>query len=206
MIIFDFDGTIANSLETALEIYNELAPEFNLVPIGPENLPELRQLGVRKFLKRIQLKPRHVPHVLNKGRLMLRERITGIQPIPGIVEQIKILHEQSHSLGILTSNSSENVEIFLNQHGIRQYFDFISTCPKLRGKGKHLSAIARTYSLSPLNMIYVGDEVRDVKAAKRAAVSVAAVTWGFNTKEALAKHDPDWLISDPKELANLEKG
>jgi phosphoglycolate phosphatase len=104
---------------------------------------------------------------------------------------------------VLTSNSSENVEVFLNQFGIRKHFEFISTCPKLRGKAKHLSAIARTYSLSPLNMIYIGDEVRDIKAAKRAAVSVAAVTWGFNTKEALSKHEPDWLISTPDELAKL---
>jgi len=52
-------------------------------------------------------------------------------------------------------------------------------------------------------MIYIGDEVRDIKAAKRAAVSVAAVTWGFNTKEALSKHEPDWLISTPDELAKL---
>jgi len=203
MIIFDFDGTIADSLETVCEIYNELAPAYDLVPIGPENLPVLRELGIRKLLKRLALKPRHLPHVLNQGRKMLRERIEEIKPVPGILEQIESLHQSPRPLGILTSNSSENVEVFLNQFGIRKHFDFISTCPKLRGKAKHLSAIARTYSLSPLNMIYIGDEVRDIKAAKRAAVSVAAVTWGFNTKEALSKHEPDWLISTPDELAKL---
>jgi phosphoglycolate phosphatase len=96
MIIFDFDGTIADSLGTVCEIYNELAPAYDLVPIGPENLPVLRELGIRKLLKRLALKPRHLPHVLNQGRRMLRERIEAIKPVPGILEQIENLHQSPH--------------------------------------------------------------------------------------------------------------
>ncbi|MEJ6580185.1 MAG: HAD hydrolase-like protein [Akkermansiaceae bacterium] len=58
-------------------------------------------------------------------------------------------------------------------------------------------------SLDPREMIYVGDEVRDVKAAHKAGVNIAGVTWGFNTRRSLAELEPRWLLSDPEDLSKL---
>jgi phosphoglycolate phosphatase-like HAD superfamily hydrolase len=51
--------------------------------------------------------------------------------------------------------------------------------------------------------VYVGDEVRDIVAARKAGVDVAAVSWGYNTREVLAKHEPDYLIERPELLPTL---
>jgi phosphoglycolate phosphatase-like HAD superfamily hydrolase len=52
-------------------------------------------------------------------------------------------------------------------------------------------------------MIYIGDEIRDVKAAKKAAIPVAAVGWGFNSAGALEAFSPDFLLSHPDDLHQL---
>ena len=203
MIVFDFDGTLADSLEAALEIYNLLAPDYKFPAIEIADLPAYRHLGLRGLMNTLGIKPRHVPKLVSQGRLMLRERMADLRPCPGVIEQLPILRENFSKVGILTSNSVENVEIFLRHHGVRHHFDFISTCSKLKGKAKHLRAIARTYSLAPSEMIYVGDEVRDVKAAHKAGIPMAGVTWGFNSRESLADLNPQWLFSDPGDLAGL---
>ena len=203
MIIFDFDGTLADSMEASFRIYNRIAPDFNLAPIEVHEIPELRHLGLRGIMKKLEVKPRHLPQILSRGRLMLRDQMNDLQPCAGVLEQLGELRSNSVKFGILTSNSVENVEIFLRRHGVRHYFDFISTCTKLRGKSKHLRSIARTYSLQPWDMIYVGDEVRDVKAAQRAGVRMAGVTWGFNSHQALAALSPEWLLTEPVGLREL---
>ena len=136
---------------------------------------------------------------------MMRQNIAQLELIAGIKEVLPELRSRCESFGILTSNASTNVDLFLRAHGIRELFDFISSTSKLTGKAKHLRAIRKTFSLNGDEMLYVGDEIRDVKASKKAAIAVAAVTWGFNSPEALAESGPDHLLSAPREFLELTK-
>ena len=88
-------------------------------------------------------------------------------------------------------------------YGLREHFDFISSTSKLTGKSTHLRAIRKTFSLDLGDMLYVGDEIRDIKAAKKAGVAMAAVTWGFNSAESLQAESPEHLLSAPHELLHL---
>ena len=83
---------------------------------------------------------------------------------------------------------------------VDRVFHFISSKSKLSGKAKHLKSIMRTFSLEPEEILYVGDEIRDVKACKKVGIPIAAVTWGFNAKEALAETQPEYLFDTPQEL------
>ena len=120
----------------------------------------------------------------------MREALIEIQP--------KVEH-----FGILTSNSSENVELFLKHHGLDDLFQFISSKSKLSGKAKHLKSILRTFSLEKEEILYVGDEIRDIKACQKVGIPIAAVTWGLNAKDALAANNPEYLFDDPQELRDL---
>lgn len=203
VIIFDFDGTLADTLEAAREIFNEIAPDYGLPSIEVGGISELRHLSMRRLLKTLGVKQRHLPAILRKGRRLLRERLHELRPCPGVLEQLPALRAGSVKCGILTSNSVENVEIFLRRYGVRHYFDFISSCYKLKGKAKYLKAIARTYSVSPDQMLYFGDEVRDVKACQKAGVPVVAVTWGYNSAGALEGCRPTMVMNDPEALGEL---
>jgi phosphoglycolate phosphatase len=206
MVVFDFDGTLADTLEASRHIFNKLAPEYDLPPISQNDLQHLRSLTLSQFLKHLGIKNRHLPFILKKGRKLMKECITELAPCTGVLEELAGLREKVGPLGILTSNSAENVELFLQHHQVREHFDFISSIGKLRGKAKHLKSIARTFSLTPEDLSYVGDEIRDIRAAQKAGVNSIAVSWGFNNAEALQQAGPDHLLRIPSELKELNFG
>ncbi|WP_367874796.1 HAD-IA family hydrolase [Luteolibacter sp. Populi] len=202
-VIFDFDGTLADTLEESRRIYNVLAPEYRLRQVTAEELPALRKFSLLELLGHLDIPKRKVPSLLSRGTSLMRGNITKLPLIPGIAEILPVMRERAECFGILTSNATANVDLFLRAHGLRQLFDFVSSTSKLTGKSKHLRAICKTFSERPEAMLYVGDEIRDIKAAKKAGVAMAAVTWGFNSAESLKAEAPEHLVHKPAELLGL---
>ena len=71
----------------------------------------------------------------------------------------------------------------------------------MSGKAKTLKKIARYSQIEPRKIIFIGDEVGDVKAAKRVGFYSIAVSWGFNDRQALEQHSPDAVVDHPQQLA-----
>lgn len=202
-IIFDFDGTLADTLEESRRIYNLLATDYSLRHVTAEELPQLRHFSLLELLDHLDIPKRRVPSLLSRGTSMMRGNIARLPLIPGIGEILPQMRSRAKSFGVLTSNAEENVDLFLKAHGLREHFDFISSTSRLTGKSGHLRAIRKTFSLHAEEMLYVGDEIRDIKAAKKAGVAMAAVTWGFNSPESLQAEAPEHLIHAPHELLKL---
>ncbi len=202
-LIFDFDGTIADTLEETRRIFNRIAPEYGIREVYEHELAKLRHLSLSELLKHLSIPNRRVPSLLARGTGMLRGNITQLPLINGMGEVLNELRSHTRTFGILTSNASANVDLFLKAHGLRGLFDFISSTSKLTGKAKHLTAIRKTFSLHASEMLYVGDEIRDVKAAQKAGIPIAAVTWGFNSRESLSSEEPDHLFSQPADFLRL---
>ncbi|MFK7850885.1 MAG: HAD hydrolase-like protein [Akkermansiaceae bacterium] len=202
-IIFDFDGTIADTLGETRRIFNEIAPDFGLREVHEHEVEELRHLSLKEILGELNIPKRHVPSIIAKGTSIMRRNIERLQLIENITEPLIQLRENTENFGILTSNSTANVDLFLRNHGIREVFDFVSSTSKLTGKARHLRAIRKTFSMEHDEMLYIGDELRDVKAAQKAKIPHAAVSWGFNSRESLERSNPTFLFNDPKEFSKL---
>lgn len=205
-IIFDFDGTLADTLEESRCIYNVLAPDYKLRQVTVEELPALRHFSLLELLDHLDIPKRRVPSLLSRGTALMRGNIAKLPLIPGIGEILPEMRARAQAFGILTSNATANVDLFLRAHGLREHFDFISSTSKLTGKSKHLKAIQKTFSVRGEEMLYVGDEIRDIKASKKAGVAVAAVTWGFNSTESLEAESPTHVVTSPAELLDLVPG
>jgi phosphoglycolate phosphatase len=199
-LIFDFDGTIADTLEETRCIYNRMAGEYGLRTVAAEDLASLRDFSLSELLEHLDISKFRVPSLLARGTSMLRERISSIPMIPGLADVIPAMRKSSVIFGVLTSNSTQNVDLFLRSHGMREYFTFLSSTSKLTGKAKHLKAIRKTFSLEANEVLYIGDEIRDVKASQKAGIDCAAVTWGFNSRESLTRSNPKYIIDKPSEL------
>ena len=202
-LVFDFDGTIADTLGETRRIFNQIAPDYGIRQVEEHELDHLRHLSLKQLLGHLGIPKRRVPALISRGTGMMRGNITRLQMIEGMAEVILELRRHVRSFGILTSNASANVELFLKTHGLREPFDFISSTSKLNGKAKHLKAIRKTFSLRHEEMLYIGDELRDVKASQKAGIPVAAVTWGFNSRESLAAGKPDYLFDHPADFLRL---
>lgn len=206
MLVFDFDGTIADTLGESRHIYNQMAPDFGLRQVEEHELDHLRHLSLNQLLDHLKIPKRRVPALISRGTGLMRGNITRLQMISGMAEVLVEMRRHVHSYGILTSNATANVDLFLKNHGLRDHFDFISSTSKLTGKAKHLKAIRKTFSLRSEEILYVGDELRDVKASQKAGIPIAAVTWGFNSRESLAAASPDHLMDHPTDFLRLLGG
>jgi phosphoglycolate phosphatase len=202
-IIFDFDGTLADTMEEGLRIFNMIAPDYGIRQIGREEIMELRHLSINQLIDHMKIPKTKVPIFIARGTMLMRGNITRLPLIGGMQEMLLALRPKVERLGILTSNAVANVELFLESHGVRELFDFISSTSKLTGKSRYLKAVRKQYDLKLEEMLYVGDEVRDLKAATKAGIPSAGVTWGFNSREVLAKENPALLVDSPDEFLRL---
>ncbi|TVP64920.1 MAG: HAD family hydrolase [Nodularia sp. (in: Bacteria)] len=205
VIIFDFDGTIADTVDALVTIANRLAVEFGYIQITPEELALLRTFTSREIIKYSGISLFKIPFLLKKVKGELKHKIQEFKPIPGIHEALIELQTQGYRLGIITSNSQENVIAFLENHELDQLFDFIYSGVTIFGKTTIINNVLRQKKLKTQAVIYVGDETRDIEASKKANIKVIAVTWGFNSREALAKQNPNFLINHPSELLKVVK-
>ncbi|WAC21647.1 HAD hydrolase-like protein [Luteolibacter sp. SL250] len=202
-IIFDFDGTIADTMEEGRRIFNEIGPAYGIRQIDREEMEGFRSYTINQFIEEMKIPKTKIPFFIAKGTLAMRRSIAGLPLIAGVGEVLPALRARVDRFGILTSNAVDNVELFLDSHGIRGLFDFVSSTSKLTGKSRHLNATRKQYGLKTEEMLYVGDEVRDLQAAKKAGIPCAGVTWGFNTRERLAAEHPDHLLDNPAEFLAL---
>jgi phosphoglycolate phosphatase len=205
IIIFDFDGTIADTVDALVTIANRLALEFGYVPINSQELVLLRNLTAREIIKYSGVSLFKIPFMVKKVKGELKHKIPEFKPIEGINAALIELHHQGYHLGIITSNSQENVNEFLKCHNLDYLFDFIYSGVTIFGKTTIINNVLRQKHFQPESVIYVGDETRDIESAKKANIKVIAVSWGFNSPEALSKQNPDFLIHHPHELLAVMK-
>jgi phosphoglycolate phosphatase len=202
ILVFDFDGTIADSFSEFKKIVNKLAEKHSFRKVTDTDIAQLREYDTKRLLKELKIPLWKVPFIARDGRSELHKIIEFVKPITGMKEELKKLHKAGVTLGILTSNSEKNVVTFLEKHDM-ELFDFIYTGSNIFGKDKIIKSMLREKKFATDDVLYVGDETRDIEAAKKAGIQVIAVSWGFISRKGLEKYKPDFLVDKPKELTEL---
>ncbi|MEI6493159.1 MAG: HAD-IA family hydrolase [Verrucomicrobiota bacterium] len=202
LLLFDFDGTVADTFQCGLEILNSMATEFRYRRLEDADLPRVRDMRTRELMKFLGIPATRLPKISKRGKEELNKRMDEIHPFPGMSEIVRTLHEGGFRLGILTSNSEENVACFLRKFDL-EIFDFIYTSSKLTGKARVIRRILKERKLKPRQVLLVGDEVRDIEAALETGIHMAAVTWGYNSRNSLSSLNPDHVLDTPDELKDL---
>jgi phosphoglycolate phosphatase len=198
LIVWDFDGTLADTLALALATYNALAARHGFVRI--EDVAAVRGLSARAFLRRHGIRLVQVPLLLKQYHAATRSQMGSVRLFEGVPDLLRSLKAAGCLLGVLSSNSAENIGACLRVNGVADLFAFVVGYPRLFGKARALRRLLRRQALAPQQVLYVGDEERDVQAARQAGVDAAAVTWGFHPTERLAQQAPTFLWSCPSDV------
>ncbi len=201
LVVWDFDGTLADSVPTAAAIFNRLAPDMGFKPI--EDLTAARSLSTRQFLKQHGISLWRLPKLVRRYQAAAAEEADRLKLVAGVPDVLAALASAGVRLGVLSSNREDNIRRCLRANGAEQHFAFVVGYPRLFGKGKALKRILRAERLTRADVLYIGDELRDVEAAKKAGVKVAAVAWGFHTAELLRSGSPDYVVRDVSELMGV---
>lgn len=202
-IIFDFDGTLADSFGLIIDIAHSLTKHPKL--IDSKEVDKLRNMELVQVAKELSIPTYKWPILLYQGRKEMHKKIREVKVIPGIKNTIQSLHKKGLRLFVISSNSNENVEYFLKNNQLDQYFSLIKGGVGLFKKAKYLNDLMLKNNLKKSRTVYIGDEPRDIKASRSSGIKCIAVCWGFNSKELLNKFNPDYLANYPKDLLDIIK-
>lgn len=202
LLIFDFDGTIADTLPVAVHIVNALGDEFGFRQVLAEEFVELKHKSIKELMEMSGLSWYQLPLFVKRARDLFKERLVEVNPILGMPEILVALHKRGYRMGILTSNTEEGVSHFLKMNEVH-LFEFIYAPDSIFGKAKVIKKIMKNYELPASALAMIGDEVRDIEAAQKVGIQSVGVTWGFNSAQLLSKNSPDHIIAEPKELLNI---
>lgn len=202
LAMFDFDGTIADSLAQVLLTYNEIAPELGVAAIDLADIPRLRMLNPSQALTELGVPLWKLPGLMRGVRKRLQDRMHLMAPFPGVADALHELRARGCRTAVVSSNSQKNIELFLERHGLHG-FDTLSCGVSLFGKAPRLRKLVAELGVPAHHACYVGDEIRDVEAAVAAGAASIAVSWGYGHRDALHAARPTHVVDTPAQLARV---
>lgn len=203
LVIFDFDGVIADTIHLAIKTANSMLDGEGCSK--RTSIKELREKGLKGLTEDIKLPVYKVAFYIRKSHGVFSREAASVKIFPGMKETLAKM-KKSCKLAIVTSNSKENVELILKNNGMGHFFEFVMAGVDFFGKAHKMKKALDIAGVRKEEAVCVGDEVRDVEAARKAGLKMIAVSWGFNSKKLLEKKKPDYVAESPDELLELIKG
>lgn len=185
IVIFDFDGTIANSFPWFLSRINHVARIFNFNEVTPEDIPLLRGMGVNEILNHLGISSLKLPFIIFYLKWLMKKESNKIDIFPEVAALFSSLHSKGIKIFILSSNSQKNVKLILEEkvYYISGYFCGAG----LKNKENHFLKIKKYFPHAEL--ISVGDEPRDLIAANKTGIFHLNVCWGYANKKAFGENE-----------------
>jgi phosphoglycolate phosphatase len=201
-IIFDFDGTIADTLKVVIDSLAKIFPKSKAANLSEQELVELQDLTVPEIFAKFRIPLIVMPFIMPKIEKHLGQRIHELKIFPGVKEVIRDLHAEGYRLFIVSLDSKQNISAFLRLNELELFSEIYSVSPFFT---KHyvLKELVRTHTIDPKTTLFVGDEVRDMLACKKSGINIINVTWGYNSETALQKAGARVLAHTPKELIDI---
>ena len=199
LIIFDFDGTLADTFPFALSILDKVIDKYELKRLEPGEVDLLRGYDARKVMKYVGVPLWKAPTIGRYIRRQLAKEIGRVSLFEGVDGLLRQLSEKGIQLAVVSSNSRDIVRKVLGPVNAALFHYYECGVP-LFGKPAKLKKILKQSGLQPEQVICIGDEIRDLQAAQKVKIPFGAVTWGFTTAEALQAERPDELFLSVAEI------
>lgn len=200
LVVFDFDGTLADSFPSFVRIVNEAARRYRFRPIGDDEVDTLRGYGTRELLRHLDLAPWKLPLVARHHREAVARAASTIPLFAGVPELLATLSDAGVRLALVTSNREANVRrvlgtTLLDRFAVREYG------AALFGKARRFRRVLRVSGIAPHHTIAIGDDLRDLEAAHAVGVASGAVSWGYARPEVLAAQAPTHFFTAVADIA-----
>jgi phosphoglycolate phosphatase len=200
LVIFDSDGTLADTLPWMRRLFNELADEHGFRRVELSEYERFRDMHGLELLRELGLPLWILPRVVRSLRTRMGRHLDEFTVFQGVGDMLRQLAAAGVTLGIVSSNSRENVERILGPKNA-SLIDHFACGASVFGKAPRLRQILRASRVPREQAIYIGDEVRDAEAARKAGIAFGAVAWGQHRPETLRAQKPEICFSAVEEIA-----
>lgn len=199
MVLFDSDGTLADTLPWVSVAFNQLAARYGFEPLTAADHETLRHLPMQEMMRRVRIPLWRMPALVTGMRKLMAEHIHEFKLFDGIANSLHQLSRAGVVLGAVSSNSAENVRAILGQSNAALFSHFACSA-SIFGKTPKLRAVLKASGIPASETIYLGDEVRDAEAAHKAGMAYGAVGWGYHPLERLRAQGAAEFFDTPAEI------
>lgn len=205
LIIFDFDGVLADTLDDLIRFGQEVCDELGINHVvGKADLSRLAIMSFTSFGRACEV-PEHLVDEFVQGCL---KRFAEKKTPPAIFNGLGTIVRDlavNNTLAIITTNSSQNVNAFLIEHGLNDCIQAVYGVDTPGSKAQKISIARNQFSAGAKrwSVFLIGDSLSDIQAAKEASVTSVAVTWGHQGLEQLLRGDPDYVVRFPRDLIEI---
>ncbi|MGN2247657.1 HAD hydrolase-like protein [Frateuria sp. GZRR35] len=200
LIIFDLDGTLADSFPFFVSVHNHLADRHGFRRIQPAEIEPLRTLSAREVMRHVGLPRWKLPLVARSFVRLMRE--ADVRLFDGVGDALDSLHRRGAAIALVSSNASDNCRRILGDDHWRR-LAHVECGASIFGKRRRIARVLGKTGIPPRRAIYIGDQITDAEAARAAGVAFGAVAWGYGTPQSMQRLQPEHLFHHTDDLAML---
>jgi phosphoglycolate phosphatase len=202
LVIFDFDGTLADSAAWMMRVLNEEADRFGYRRVDEAEIAALRGQDNRAIIRALGVPMWKLPMIAAHMRRRIAEDASAIGLFPGTGEMLRALSARGVTLAVVTSNEEAVVRRVLGPE-LAQLVSFMECRASIFGKAPLLRRVLRRAGIPAAEAIAIGDEVRNIEAACKAGIPSGTVAWGYATPELLHSRNPARFFARMEEMADM---
>jgi phosphoglycolate phosphatase len=202
LLILDYDGTLADSGQWFADNLNRFAKRHGFRSVTPDEIETLRGMPTREVIRHLKVRPWKLPSIARDMRRAVAEPGGKPELFPGIGEFLSRAQAAGITIAVVSSNTELNIRVGLGETNAARVTAF-DCGASLFGKAGKLRRLARRFGVPGSEVLCVGDDSRDVDAARKAGLKVAAVSWGYANEQALRSASPDYVVHSIDELSAI---
>jgi phosphoglycolate phosphatase len=205
LAIFDFDGTLADTAELMSAVLQRAAVRFGFRQTTPAEVEMLRGMRNREIIRYLGVPLWKLPAIAVYARQIAAAEGERSKLFPGTQRMLAELADAGVGLGIVTSNSEETVRRALGEETAAK-ITYYECGASLFGKAAEFKTILKRSGVPASAVLAIGDESRDMDAAKAAGIAAGAVTWGYATAELLRACEPAEIFDTREDVTRIIRG
>jgi phosphoglycolate phosphatase len=201
LVIFDFDGTLADSAAWMMRAVNPMARRYGFKTVTDEEIEMLRGRSTREVIRYLGVSPWKLPLIARAGKKLMAADAHTIPLFPETAKMLRALHGAGVKIAVVSSNSEQVIRRVLGPE-LSELISLYACGASLFGKARKFKQVTAR-GVSRDKVICIGDETRDIEAARAVGLDCGAVGWGYAKPSILAEHRPTVSFNSMSEIISF---
>ena len=198
LVIFDFDGVLADTLEFAFKVHKDLN--------GNLTWEKFQDFSIGNFHEKMDKAVKEEAYVIPSNFEQYYEENLAMIGIKDVLRNTIFELKDTFTLAIVSSTNSSHIANFLKKEKMFDCFSEILGTDVHRNKAYKINSILQKYRIDQKNVVFVTDSLGDVLEANECKIYSIGVTWGLHDKKTLKNGKPTAIIDDPRDLFKTIQG
>lgn len=199
LVIFDFDGTLSDSGDWFLSVVDQVARRFRFRQVAPHEVEMLRHRSSREVIEYLGIARWKMPLIARHLRRLVGLHAHQIELFPGTPDLLERLADTGVRIALVTSNAERNARAILGEANAGR-IEAYACGSSLFGKAPKFRRVLKKLGVPAHETLAIGDETRDIDAAREVGMRAGAVLWGYASETVLEAHKPDALFRTPEDI------